>query len=313
MQLTVKRLIEMFLEWCRSALSNGSVVAYSHQLAKFQRHCGRKQVVNLCPVDITKWAKTWHEVQAITRVLSWAVHEARILLENPLPSLKPPPRNERRRILTPRQMTELVRAAEGAARNFLIGLRETFARPQEIRAASWDELQAEDPGQDLESALLEGRALIVLREYKDRKRRKDASRPRVLLVNRRLGRLLLRLLRRRRPGQTRIWCNNLGQPLTNNAVRCVMRRLRERLAITPDRFGETVVAYTFRHSVATLAAARGIRDRTLADLLGHVETRTTARYQHLDVGHLREALERLQRHVPEPRPKGIPLNGHSAA
>ncbi len=293
-KLTVSALVKQFEEWAAGALAAGTCLAYGHQLAKFVRHAGRRSVDKLRPVDVSKWARTWHEVQAVVRLFNWAVHEAELLDVNPFAKLKPPPRDERRRILTPRQMAELLRAADGAARDFLLGLRETFARPQEIRAATWEDLQPEDPGEDLDAALGAGRALIVLREYKDRRRRKESNRPRVLLVNARLGRLLQRLRARRRPGQSAIWCNSLGRPWTANAVRLMMRALRERLQIRPDRFGEQVVAYTFRHSVATLASARGIKDRTLADLLGHVETRTTARYQHLDVQHLREALDRLR-------------------
>ena len=292
--LTVASLVKLFEDWAAGALAAGTVLAYGHQLKKFVRHAGRRTITKLRPVDVTRWAKTWHEVQAVVRLFNWAVHEAELLEANPFTKLKPPPRDERRRILTPQQMTELLRAADGASRAYLLALRETFARPQEIRAATWDDLQAEDPGEDLAAALVAGRALIVLREDKDRRRRKESNRPRVILVNARLGRLLLRLRSRRRPGHSAIWLNSLGRPWTSNAVRLMMRSLRDRLQLGPDRFGEQVVAYTFRHSVATLASARGIKDRTLADLLGHVETRTTARYQHLDVAHIREALERLR-------------------
>lgn len=294
MQITVKKLVAAFLDWAGEALAAGTVLSYGHQLGKFVKRCGRRAISSLKPIDVTRWAKTWHEVQAVLRLFNWAVQEAKLLQENPFAALRPPPRDERRRILTPRQMAEILRAANGAGREYLLALRETFARPQEIRAAAWDDLQAEDPSLDLVEALAAGRALIVLRDYKDRRRRKESNRPRVLLVNARLGRLLLRLMQRRRPGQSWIFCNSIGQPWSTNAVRCLMRRLRDRLKIRPDKFGETVVAYTFRHSVATLASARGIKDRTLADLLGHVETRTTARYQHLDVAHLRDALERLR-------------------
>src|SRR6185295_4351794 len=54
-----------------------------------------------------------------------------------------------------------------------------------------------------------------------------------------------------------------------------------------DRHGETIVPYTFRHTAATLASAAGVRDRLLADALGHTETSTTARYQHLATEHIR--------------------------
>lgn len=69
-----------------------------------------------------------------------------------------------------------------------------------------------------------------------------------------------------------------------------MRRIRLALAMQRDARGENFVPYTLRHTFATLATAAGIRDRLLADALGHTETATTARYQHLSVEHVRAAL-----------------------
>ena len=295
MRFTVRELVDKFIKWANDALSAGTVLAYSHQLKKFVKHVKNKKVSALTPADLTAWAKSWHEFQAVIRLFNWAAKEAKVVKCNPFAHLKAPPRDERRRILSPAAMTQMIRAASPPGREFLIALRETYARPQEIRAVCWDDLQAEEIGTPIEQALIEGRAIIVLREYKDRKRRKETNRPRILLVSKRLGRLLLRLLDRRPLGTEKIFLNSESNPWTNNAVRCLMRRLRSRLGIKPDKFQETIVAYTFRHSMATLAASKGIRDRTLADLLGHTDTRTTARYQHLDVTHIREALERMKK------------------
>lgn len=303
MRFTVRELVDKFIKWATDALSTATVLAYSHQLGKFVKHVKNKKVSALRPADLTAWAKTWHEFQAVVRMFNWAAKEAKIVDSNPFSHLKPPPRDERRRIMTPAAMVQMLRACSPPGREFLLALRETYARPQEIRAACWDDLQAEEIGMPIEQALADGRAIIVLREYKDRKRRKETNRPRILLVSKRLGRMLVRLFDRRPPGTDHIFLNSVSKPWTNNAVRCLMRRLRSTLGIKPDKFQETIVAYTFRHSMATLASSKGIKDRTLADLLGHVETRTTARYQHLDVIHLREALDRMKKASEDKRPK----------
>lgn len=293
--MKLSKLIERFLKWASSALAAGTVSAYKFQLNKFLLHAKDRSIATLKPSMLTSWAKSWHEWQAVVRMFNWAVKEERIININPFGGVKPPPRNERHRVMTPRQMVELLRAAQPAGRAYLMALRETYARPQEIRAACWADLHAEDPSLSVEEALQQGRAIIVLREYKDRRRRKETTKPRILLVSKRLGRALVRLRSRRLSDKTPIWLNAEGQPWTNNAVRCLMRRLRKKLGWKADRFGEMVVAYSFRHSMATLASAKGIKDRLLADLLGHVETRTTRRYQHLDVSDLREALDRIAR------------------
>jgi integrase len=294
MKIKLSKLIERFLKWGGSALADGTVSAYKHQLNKFLLHVKDREVSTLKPAHLTSWAKSWHEWQAPVRLFNWAVNEAELLRFNPFASVKPPPRNERHRVMTPRQMIELLRAAERPGRAYLLALRETYARPQEIRLACWDDLHAEDPDMPIEEALQQGRAIIVLREYKDRRRRKETNRPRILLISKRLGRAILRIWSSRLSDKGPIWLNAAGKPFTNNAVRCLMRRLRKKLGWKGDRFGEVIVAYSFRHSMATLASSKGIKDRLLADLLGHVETRTTRRYQHLDVSDLREALDRMQ-------------------
>ena len=83
-----------------------------------------------------------------------------------------------------------------------------------------------------------------------------------------------------------------GHPWTANAVRCRMRRLRAKLDFGPDENGEQVVAYTMRHTAATRASSRGIRDKVLAELMGHTSTMTTQRYQHLQADHLADAIRR---------------------
>jgi integrase/recombinase XerC len=71
-----------------------------------------------------------------------------------------------------------------------------------------------------------------------------------------------------------------------------MRRLRVRAGLGPDENGEQLVAYSMRHSAATRASARGVRDRVLAELMGHSSSSTTQRYLHLQAEHLADAIKR---------------------
>ena len=73
--------------------------------------------------------------------------------------------------------------------------------------------------------------------------------------------------------------NEDGHPWTYNALRCRMRRLRERAGIAPDDNGETIVLYTNRHSYGTSASGK-VTEHSLADLMGHTTTRTTRKYVH---------------------------------
>lgn len=292
MSVSVSSIIAQFFEWAECALAPNTVAAYRHQLLKIPQAVREKNASEIRPVDMTAWAKSWHEAQALVRLLNWAATEAGLIPSNPLTRVRLPMRGQRRRIANVILMEKLIRKSRPRSRAFLIALRESMARPQEIRAAAFEHLQSEDMETPIEKALIDGKALIVQTEFKDRRRRRDTSRPRVILVSRRLGRLILRLWHKSDTKSGPIFLNTRGKAWTKNAVRLFMRSLRRRLGIVADAMGENVVAYTFRHSLATLAAARGAQETWIAEILGHTETRTTRRYLHFQVGHLREGMER---------------------
>lgn len=293
MRLTVRRVKSEFLKWANAALAMATVAAYKHQLDKIPPRILKKKVSSVRPIDLTAWANTWHEGQAFVRLLNWARDEAKLIRVNPLTRCRLASRGQRKRILARAALQRIMRTGKPASRHFMLALRETLARPQEIRAAAFEHLQSEDIDMPILEALQAGRALIVQHEFKDRRRRHDTTRPRVLLISRRLGRLIVRIARQRGTWAGPIFLNNRGRAWSKNAVRCLFRRIRRRLRLAADTNGENIVAYTFRHSLATYAASKGVHGRTLADLLGHVETRTTDRYVHLQVGHLRDAMSRF--------------------
>lgn len=86
-----------------------------------------------------------------------------------------------------------------------------------------------------------------------------------------------------------------------------MRRLRERAGIGPDENGEQIVLYTARHTFGTRAAASGVADRKLADLMGHTDPKMTQKYIHLANPDLRRAaLEATKGYL------GVNRNGDSS-
>lgn len=293
MILTLKGLVKQFLKWCEATLAPNTVSYYRHHLQRFVLLVKNKRVKSLRPVHLTTHMKTWHDWQAVQRCFNWAVNESQLVKKNPFSRVSAPGRNQRKRIMTPQEMGALMRAPRRAWRHFLLALRELAARPQEVRAVEWDDLQPENPALPIDEALRKGRAVFVLHDFKDKAKRRDQDAPRVLLVTPRLGRLLLRMRAKGESLEGKVFRNTRGEPWTRNAVRCMFRSMRRRLGIKPDKRGENITAYTMRHSRATQAAANGVVDRVLADWLGHVETRTTRRYQHLNVGHIREALRKL--------------------
>lgn len=290
MDLTLRNLIERFLEWGENFLAAGTCKNYRRLLERFALAAGELPAAGLRAHVLLAWGKTWHEIQAVQRLFNWAVHDAQLLAENPFKRVKRPPLGQRSRILDRGVMLRMFRKTSPAFRRYLIALRETLARPQEIRAAKWENLWWPDKPHGMAQALQLGRAAFILEDFKGRRRRADPRARRVIPISPRLGRLIFRISCTQQPGGVHIFVNDRGRPWTNNAVRMRFRWLRKTLPLPRDHRGENVVAYSIRHTTATWAAAAGVRDRILAEVMGHTSTRTTARYQHLELAHLQQAL-----------------------
>jgi integrase len=297
MSLRFSVVSRAFLKWARQCRSPVTVAVYEHYFKRFRAALGNKDVRRITPSMLTAWAKTWHQSQAIVRLMRWCVNEARLFKVNPIEHVKHPPKGQRVRLLSRREERQLLAAAEDDLRDLLIGYRETMARPGELRRATFEDLYPKRSPSALRRLLREGKCIIVLREYKNRKARRLPNEPRVILLSPRAGRLICKRLRAARAMSEPIFCTRLGRRWSANALRCRMRRLRFKLGIVADHRGESIVPYTFRHTGATDLTAYGIRDRILADLLGHVETATTKRYQHLSVDHLQRALAPVWRRL----------------
>jgi integrase len=294
MGMTLRELVAAFFSWADSHLAKGTCRVYRYHFERFMGAVGDVQVDSLKAHHLLLWGKTWHELQAVKRLFYWAVEKAELLERNPFKKIPLPRAGRRKRILSRKQLAAMLRRAGRQFRAFLIGMRETIARPQEVRVLCWEELHWEGGPAFFKEACRTGQAVFILENYKSRDRRADPDTPRVILVSPRLGRLLVRLARTRATLTGHVFINCEGGPWTTNALRLQMRRLAKRLDIGEDKRGEAVVCYTLRHTMATQASASGVKDRLLADLMGHTSTRTTSRYQHLDTDHLRIALAKVK-------------------
>ena len=254
---------------------------YRRFLHDFRDHVGGDRLLDsFVPLELELWKTNWHSVQAVQRLWNWAVKMG-VLKCNPFTKIDKPPLGERQRVLTRPELARLLWSAGRDFRRFLIFMRHSLARPQEVRSLCWSQLHWLPV------------PVFRLQEFKAKARRKDRSAVRLILLDDYLARMLARWWQRGPEKNSFILCNSQGQPWSGNAIRLRMKRLRRRLGLTPDEAGESVVTYTIRHTGATWATAAGVRDRQLADLLGHTTTRTTARYQHLQVQDLHRAAAQI--------------------
>jgi integrase len=291
--MLLSQVISQFVAFMQGHNRPGTIGYYTRHLDRFLAQVGNVEVSELRKHHLLTWGKTWHAMQAVQRLFTWAHADAELIDRNPFKGMKRPRLGGRRRVLSRLEQVKMLRGSSPEFRAYLLALRETIARPQEIKCVRWEDLRFEGENLGLVDALVSGKAFFEIWEYKSRELRSDPDTPRVILVNARLGRLLARLAAGVGQPAGLVFNNGQGRQWTSNAIRLRVRRLCRRLRLVADARGEPIVAYTFRHTAATSACARGIPDRILAEIMGHTTTRTTARYQHPSRGHLRDAMKRL--------------------
>lgn len=294
MECTLESIVSLFLNWTAANRAPGTAQGYRRHLERFMRFVGSTPLHELRAWHLMTWGKTWHQIQAVQRCFSWAKNEAELIDRNPFSRVKKPTPRGRRRILSPREWGALLRAAKPDFRRLLITARETLCRPQEARALRWEWIHHDGTASTTAPALLSGQAYFRLSDFKARERRRDPHAARIIPITPTMGKMLLWLGGGKIPTSGEILKTWRGSAWTKERIRQRMRTARRRAGLLPDRSGEKVCLYTIRHTMATMASARGVRDRVLADVLGHTTTRTTARYQHLDVSHILDAMARIR-------------------
>jgi integrase len=208
----------------------------------------------------------------------------------------------RERTFTPEEFLALLRNTDALFRQVLLFFRLTGIRPGELCRLTWGQVDFDNH-------------VLVIRKHKSRRTAKT-KKPRIVHLPPAAEGLLCWLLRnlghtpQPRPATLngeQVFLNEDGKPWRYNALRCRMRRLRERAGIGPDENGEQIVLYTARHTFGTRAAAAGVADRKLADLMGHTDPKMTQKYIHLANPDLRKAaLEATKGYL------GVSRNGDSS-
>ena len=310
-------IIEAFLAWSRQHLSEETHRVNQYYCQLFAEHCGTVMARELKPFHVTKWisemmsperverekerrrieleegliekrkqgrepkvwgASTAHNARTTAfRVFSWAKDEG-VLPENPLAGMKRPKPPARQRAMRDDEFKKLHENAGGPFADFLLALRETGARPKEVRDLLWSQVQDDR---------------WVLAKHKTSQKVKKA---RVIILSSTMRDMMQRL---KGNGHAHVFVNTEGAPWTMNAVRLQMKRLRERLGLADD-----LCAYLCRHGFGTRAILNGVNPSVVAELMGHNSLEMVAKvYVHLadEHAHLKDAVEKIN---PASRPVG---------
>jgi integrase len=259
-------MLEMAMTQLAPALAVATV--RKHHLAQIEQALRKENY------STTTIFKVLHSVQ---RVFSWAV-ESDLLDFNPLLGYqKPRPRN-RTRVIRPEEFQAMLRALDPPFRRVLLALRLTGARPGEVRALDWDNV-------DLPAGVW------VLPEHKTVTRQRH-PRPRVIALPEPILKLMHWLARQPHRTQDAVFKNSQGNRWTAEALHSQMTRLRKNAGLE-TKAGEAIVLYSNRHTYGSEVVGK-VSDIELAELMGHTNTSTTRRYVHLNLQRLREIQQRAQ-------------------
>ena len=321
----VADLIEAYLAWSRTHLSADTHRVNRYYGQSFAEHCGRVTASDLIPNHVTKWlaemasperlaraTREWqespvpsrtrggkprlwgeatrHNARTVAfRVFSWAEGEG-LVAKNPLAKLKRPKPPARKRAMTDAEFQSLHGAAGASFGDFLLAMRETGARPKELRNLTW---------------AMVGDATWVLSEHKTAKK---TGKPRVIVPTAAVRQLVEGL---RGNGHSHVFLNTRGEPWTLSALTQQVVRLRRSLGL-----GDDLCLYLARHGYATRALVNGVDPLTVAELMGHTSLEMiNSVYAHLagEGAHLAAAAERISPATPAPITAGpAPKRGRRA-
>lgn len=251
---TIATLCAEFLKAHSAEYSQATYDWYLYYLELFCNYADC-EIHELNPAYVRAWAdgRRWGDASrhaaytCLKRVMNWAV-ENRYLATSPLVALKRPGCGRRSRVVSADEHARMIAASEPEFADFLTALLGTGARPGELRALT--------------------KAMVRLDqgywELPKHKTVKKTGKPRRIYLSPAMIELTKRLLAEVPEGCEHLFRNERGKPWTTNAVRCRMRRLRDKLKLDHD-----VVAYAYRHTFATDALEQGIAPQFVAELLGH--------------------------------------------
>lgn len=270
---TVADLCAFFLDWSGKHNSPKTVEGHRFFLRPFVdfavegRRIGDLRVGDLRPYHVEAWLDSrprWSRstrrgaITSVKRVINESITQG-LLEQNPLAKLKKPPCAQRERVLDDGERARLLAnyAPDDPFRDFLEALLLTGARPGEIAAIEAAQVSLDD-------------GTWTMQRHKTRDRQAE-PRPRVIYLVPRMVEISRALVERHPSGP--IFRNSRGKPWTRNAWRCRFRRVRVKLDL-----GDDVCAYGFRHGYATDALERGVPEATVAELLGHTDTKMIHRH-----------------------------------
>jgi integrase len=301
---TAASVIDAYLTHAKRGLAVETYQSRKRYLQWFAETHGFRLVRDCLPIHLTQWidanpqwCSDWTRatiVKTVQRAFNWAARQ-RVIAANPFVGVTQRA-GEPRRPMTDEEFRRVLRAtvrrlpaghkrrnprkrptAGTRFRQVLYFLRYTGARPGEMAALTWDDIDFDQN-------------VIVLQQHKTR-RLQRTPRPRVIQMVPEVAKLLRRIKRQERVEHANVFVNSQGLPWKRASLGLRLRRLRTEAGVPKD-----ATLYGIRHQFGTQAVIRGVDLKTLAELMGHRTTQMTEHDCHL-AGHQAHLAAAMQRAV----------------
>jgi len=280
-------IIEALLNWSENHLSPETHRNLRWYGEMFAEHSGYVLASALKPFHLTQWIeeKNWGPTternarRSIFRAFNWACEQG-MLASNPLKGMKCPRANIRQRAMTDTEFRELLKHSDKDFKLLLFSLRETGARPKEVRTLKWNFVQPD-------------RWVLPIHKTSQK-----TGRPRVIYLTCAMQKLM-NVLRRQAQSEF-VFLNSRNQPWTVNAIRLRIMRIKQKTNLAKD-----VCAYLLRHAWGTNAILNGVDPVTVATCMGHTSLEMISKvYVHLadKHEHLQQAMEKASPRASARRP-----------
>lgn len=288
---TIASIIDLYLAHIERSRAPRTFANCKYYLQRFAEAHGFRLVRDCRPIHLThwidanrQWVSDWtvsNVIGTVQRPFNWASRQG-LIPSNPFRVVRHRT-GQPRRPLADEEFRSLLRATGPSRRwprdfvrtrtpkrpsraarfrHVLLFMRNTGARPSEMAALTWNDV-------DLENGV------AILREHKTA-RTQRTPRPRVIQLVPVVVRLLRYLASRCPLSTDRVFLTARGTPWNRWNLCLRMRRLREKANVPAD-----AKLYGIRHQFGTQSIVNGVDLKTLAELMGHTTTRMTEHYIHL--------------------------------
>lgn len=259
---TCRQLLAKFSLWVAANRAPKTAEWYERHFGPFLEAAGGIDIHEMKPDDVTRWLgripgnhnTRSGAIVAVKSAFNWLVRNE-LIAKSPVAKVQAPGKTPCEDFLSPQRWKAVAKAAAGdPVEDVLTVLRETGARPQEIRAVEAQHVQ-------------EDKWLFPLALSKGRKCR------RVVRMTAVAKEIVSRLVDENPAGP--IFRNSKGRPWTKYSLARAFQRISKLV-------GFRVAAYHVRHTFATDALVAGVDPVTVGVLMGHRDGAMVSRvYQHL--------------------------------